>query len=134
MAENSEQDQSNVNKRSPSRDYYADLEKDPLFERPTQSKLSSRFSCGSCTFILFCTIGTILLTALILSQRPDNSLEVYEWPEVQGGSHVVAHCGKTPDEAREIGCVWDIMNFAWYVFFRLERLLGLVSRIGILRF
>ncbi|KAB8302238.1 hypothetical protein EYC80_005682 [Monilinia laxa] len=34
-------------------------------------------------------------------------------PPTLGGSKVVAHCGISPEEAIERGCVWDIMSYGW---------------------
>lgn len=34
-------------------------------------------------------------------------------PPALGGSKVVAHCGISPEEAIERGCVWDIMSYGW---------------------
>ncbi|QSZ35102.1 hypothetical protein DSL72_007966 [Monilinia vaccinii-corymbosi] len=34
-------------------------------------------------------------------------------PPALGGNKVVAHCGISPEEAIERGCVWDIMTYGW---------------------
>lgn len=66
-------------------------------------------------FIFFSTsLALGLLTfVLILAQKRRPSPAVSLWPTYQGGSHVVEHCGNSPEEAQGLGCVWDLMSFGW---------------------
>jgi hypothetical protein len=77
-----------------------------------RSKYKRSAPC-SCAFIATCCSISALLLLLIFAQRDNVSKDVTIWPEVQGGSHVVASCGDSPEEAKANGCVWDLMSFGW---------------------
>jgi hypothetical protein len=68
----------------------------------------------SCIFSIF-TAGLLVLVLLALTKdRPIKAM----LQSTMGGhkSAVGTHyytCGSTPDEARKLGCVFDIMSFAW---------------------
>ncbi|KAH7054340.1 hypothetical protein B0J12DRAFT_738878 [Macrophomina phaseolina] len=55
----------------------------------------------------------LLALILVLAQRRHPGSTVSLWPTYQGGSHVVEHCGNSPEETQALGCVWDLMSFGW---------------------
>jgi hypothetical protein len=68
----------------------------------------------SCVFSIF-TAGILVLVLMTLTkERPIKAIL-----QSTMGVHKSAvgtqyyHCGSTPDEARALGCAFDIMSFAW---------------------
>lgn len=80
---------------------------------PKDRKRYLRSSKISCAFVAACLTFASILVFLIISQRKTLSTEVAIWDEFQGGSHVIADCGTTVEEAKAKGCVWDLMSFGW---------------------
>lgn len=79
-----------------------------LSRSPQRSRLCSALIVASTSL----TLG-LLAFILVLAQRRHPGSTVSLWPTYQGGSHVVEHCGNTPEEAQALGCVWDLMSFGW---------------------
>ncbi|TVY27467.1 hypothetical protein LHYA1_G003187 [Lachnellula hyalina] len=42
-----------------------------------------------------------------------DNVQVGGWPLVEAGGNVIVDCGGTPAEAKDRGCVWDLMSFSW---------------------
>ncbi|KAL5330475.1 hypothetical protein ACEPPN_004003 [Leptodophora sp. 'Broadleaf-Isolate-01'] len=42
-----------------------------------------------------------------------DNMDVGGWPLVEAGGNVIVDCGSTPSEAKDKGCVWDLMSFSW---------------------
>jgi hypothetical protein len=61
--------------------------------------IASTFAVGCFTLIL------------VLAQQRHTSTDLVVFEEYQGGSHVIEHCGKTPEEAKARGCIWDLYEF-----------------------
>ncbi|KAF9696964.1 hypothetical protein EKO04_005065 [Ascochyta lentis] len=81
----------------------------------TSPRHSSRRSWLVSALIVGSTSLTLGLLAfiLVIAQRRHPGSTVSLWPTYQGGSQVVEHCGNSPEEAQELGCVWDLMSFGW---------------------
>lgn len=105
-------------------------EEETFLEKPTAVKARRRRSWGSsvarsclcvfspavisCIFSIF-TAGILVLVLMALT----NEEPIKAILKSTTGQHKSAvgtqfwHCGKTPDEARALGCAFDIMSFAW---------------------
>ncbi|KAG4433711.1 hypothetical protein IFR05_010792 [Cadophora sp. M221] len=90
--------------------FSSDVEKNIPLPRRNKSTASTK---PTCSFVVACYVGVCLLIYLIISQNETISTDIDVWPEVQGGSRVIAGCGMSPEEAKEKGCVWDLMSYGW---------------------
>lgn len=57
-------------------------------------------------------LGAVTFSKLLSDSRSGKVPNAPPAP-VQGGSVVTAHCGTTPQEAQDRGCLWDIMSYGW---------------------
>ncbi|KAM3064761.1 hypothetical protein ACMFMG_012075 [Clarireedia jacksonii] len=83
-----------------------------------------RWNCSTIIAILSSILAATLLFALgaLLDRKPlpinyvpanTNNLEPAGWPLVEAGDNVIVDCGNSPEEAKVLGCVWDLMSFSW---------------------
>ena len=64
----------------------------------------------SCVFSALTTVMLLLVLVSLMNGRPVNSTLKGEVPQVP---KIQYHCGETPQEARALGCIFDVMSFAW---------------------
>lgn len=77
----------------------------------TKNQIYTRFAVGFALLVIFLT-GAFILDVL----NKDSSSGVVPNappPTKEGGSKVIEHCGLSAQEAKDRGCLWDIMSFGW---------------------
>jgi hypothetical protein len=96
------------------------LEKTSNVKPRRRSRLSSALGCCfsvftpsviACALSIFTAAVVVILLLVLVKERPFTSSLLYKSP--QKGPLKQYHCGETPQEAKALGCVFDIMSFAW---------------------